>query len=39
MHGYGIYVWPAYGLVVSFLFGQWFLTWRRYKKSAQKQNE
>lgn len=32
MGGYGIYVWPAYIAVFTFLFFHWFIPWRRLKK-------
>lgn len=32
MGGYAFYVWTAYGSVMTFLFLQWFLPWRRWKK-------
>ncbi|OGT36052.1 MAG: heme exporter protein CcmD [Gammaproteobacteria bacterium RIFCSPHIGHO2_12_FULL_37_14] len=37
MHGYGFYIFSAYGSVIIFLFIQWFLPWRRWKKYFRKQ--
>jgi len=33
MGGYGWYVWIAYGSVLSVLFMQWLIPWRRWKNS------
>lgn len=32
MGGYGLYVFSAYGCVLTFLLAQWFLPWRRWQK-------
>ena len=32
MHGYGAFVFSAYGSVIVFLMIQWFLPWRRWKQ-------
>lgn len=37
MGGYAIYVWPAYGLVLSTLAGQLLLSWQRLRKLNHKQ--
>jgi heme exporter protein D len=33
MGGYGLYVWPAYGVAVAALGGLTLLSWRRYRAS------
>lgn len=33
MGGYAFYVWTAYGSVLSLLFLQWIMPWRRFKRS------
>lgn len=38
MHGYGFYIWSAYGCVLSFLLMQWFLPWRRWQKYLRKRH-
>ena len=37
LNGYGIYVWPSYGLVVGLLALQLFLPWKRWRRLSQKQ--
>ncbi len=37
MGGYGMYVWPAYGLVLGLLTLQLFLPWRQLRKRKQRQ--
>jgi heme exporter protein CcmD len=32
MGGYGLYVWAAYGMVLTVLAAQWFFPWRRWRK-------
>ena len=39
MHGYGIYIWPAYGSVVAMLLIQWIIPWVRWKKHLHKQKK
>jgi heme exporter protein D len=36
MGGYGVYLWPAYGLVFGLLALQLFFPWRRCKKIKKK---
>lgn len=36
MGGYGIYVFPAYGLVLTLLGIQWFSAWRRWHRFSQQ---
>jgi len=31
MNGYGVYVFSAYACVITLLFLQWFIPWRRFK--------
>jgi len=38
MGGYGWYVWPAYGSVLTFLVAHWFFPWRRWKNYLHQQN-
>ena len=38
MHGYGRYVFSAYGSVVIFLLVQWFFAWRPWQQYLQRQN-
>jgi heme exporter protein D len=38
MHGYGWYIWSAYGSVLSLLMIQWFIPWQRWKKYLHEQN-
>jgi heme exporter protein D len=35
MGGYSFYVWTAYGSVGLYLFAQWYIPWRRWKKHLQ----
>lgn len=35
MHGHGIYVFSAYGIVLVTLAIQWIVPWRRLKKQTQ----
>lgn len=37
LNGYGIYVWPAYGLVTGLLALQLFLPWKRWRNLNKKQ--
>jgi heme exporter protein D len=39
MGGYAWYVWSAYALVFVFLFVQWLLPWRRWKKYLRDQKD
>jgi heme exporter protein CcmD len=39
MGGYATYVWPAYGSVLLFLFGHWFLAFRRMCIQLNKKKE
>lgn len=38
MHGYGVYVFSAYGCVLSLLFLQWIFPWRRWRKYQASMN-
>lgn len=38
MGGYAFYVWSAYISVGAFLFMQWLLPWRRWRKYLRTQN-
>jgi heme exporter protein D len=37
MQGYGIFVFPAYFSVMLFLFMQWLIPWRRWKRYLRTQ--
>lgn len=37
MGGYGFYVFSSYGIVLFFLFVQWFVPWQRFRKYLQTQ--
>jgi heme exporter protein CcmD len=38
MHGYGGYIWIAYGSVLILLLIQWLIPWKRWKKYLHEQN-
>jgi heme exporter protein D len=37
MNGHGVYVFSAYGSVLTFLMVQWFIPWRRFRNYLRKE--
>lgn len=38
MNGYGIYIWPAYLIVITLLAAKWYAPWRRQQQLKRRMN-